>query len=136
MNEIELKELMELDAWIHRNLFGAPDRCLHLQITKLRGSLKQCDACGEQFGDTSLAMAYAQTPDFSTDPAAAMEVLKKCAEKCTITVEFGTTAFGATACMVAKLIDHDDGSYVEDFCKTEATLELAICLFAKQLFSQ
>jgi len=70
----------------------------------------------------------------TTDPAAAMEVMKKCAEKCTVTAECDASK---AQWLVAKLEDEWRGyGVVEANCKVAPTLELAICLFAKQLFSQ
>lgn len=71
--------------------------------------------------------------DFTADKAAAMEVLEKCAQKCTVTIE---RSGGVGSWMVARLNLQGDGEYVEDFCKCEKSLPLAICQFAKQLFSK
>lgn len=99
------QELRELDAWIEDFVMGTG------QIRQSRNEL---------------------CPHYSTDSAAAMDVLKKCAEK----IEHSDYAsnwiqiqwFNNLWCLA-------------DFNKfsdptTAETLELSICIFAKQLFSK
>lgn len=61
----------------------------------------------------------------TTNPAAAMDVLKKCIEKesCDIRINFDSRRFYVYS---AKVLTPE----------TATTLELAICLFAKKLFSK
>jgi hypothetical protein len=75
-------------------------------------------------------------PSYTTDPAAAMEVLKKCAEnQHVVTIEYAKNHLGNWQWMVAKLHCYSSG-YSEDFCTCAETLELAICQFARKLFSK
>lgn len=67
------------------------------------------------------------------ESAEAMMLLEKCAEECTVTIERGS---GGGSWMVARLNQHGDGEYVEDFCKCDFSLPVAIANFAKQLFSK
>jgi hypothetical protein len=63
-------------------------------------------------------------PNYTTDPAAAMEVLKKCAEKTKVSI-FNHRAGGWQ-------IESSNGMWFDEI----ETLELAIALFAKNLFSK
>ncbi len=73
--------------------------------------------------------------DYDTNPADAMAVLKKCAEKCTVTVEFtAKNNLGNPQWMVARL-ESTGLKTVEDLCQCQPTLEAAICAFALKLFS-
>lgn len=60
----------------------------------------------------------------AADPAAAMEVLKKCLDEKTIFISHGTTGFWIADC--------DKKSCYQ----TGQTLELTICQFAKKLFTK
>jgi hypothetical protein len=61
------------------------------------------------------------------------ELLKRCAERCTVTIQKSKNQLGDEQFMVARLSEYG-GEYVEDFCKCEPTLELALAQFALQLF--
>lgn len=65
----------ELDARVHRAL-GNDLPCTHDTVRTIAGTLMYCDGCGEEFGETTLAMARAW-PHYSTDIAAAWEVVEK-----------------------------------------------------------
>lgn len=69
----------------------------------------------------------------TVDDADAMAVLRKCAEKCTVTVECGINVNNDWQAMVARL-NQEGKKTVEDFCTCAPTLPLAICLFAKKLY--
>ena len=74
--------------------------------------------------------------DATEDPAAALGVLKRCAEGRTVTVEFTTIDTpGKPQWMVAELVFRG-GEYVEEKCAVATTLETAICAFSKKLFSK
>jgi len=95
-------ELRELDAWIA------------FRVTKETVGLVQI-----RDPDISFLSHY------TTSPAAAMEVLKKCAEK--------VDQISITVCGTWAVCEGDGNN--KDAIEAEAkTLELAICLFAKVLF--
>lgn len=97
------QELRELDEWIEALVMGT---------RKMRESRNEL------------------CPHYTTDPADAMDVLKKCAEKKpTDSSSIRIDRLGTLWAMSATY--HADQIYCE-----ARTLELAICLFAKQLFSQ
>lgn len=68
-------------------------------------------------------------PHYTTSPADALEVLKKCAEKC----EKDCKLIGIRRAEVWTVFARDH--YDRETAEAE-TIELAICLFAKQLFSK
>jgi hypothetical protein len=112
---VNAKELKELDAWIAENLFT---------WTNCR------DGYGDEvrYGGTESEQAVnLPFPHYTTDPVAAMSVLKKCLNR---------TNYFTVGC--------DDGffkieaSYIDGgIVVTQAeTIPLAICLFAKKLFAK
>jgi len=118
-------ELRELDAWIAENVMGlTQDYAIlkygHYYRPEARGytrDINEAWRCNKQIADDeSKAEGCKAVPipfkSYTTDPAAAMDVLKKCIEKDAYTT--GSMIRGAS----------------EGFGK----LELQICLFAKQLF--
>lgn len=99
-------ELRQLDAWIAENVMGFSTLCKRMPDGKISDFI---------IGDGS---RFCPT----IDPAAAMEVLKKCARKSCPLIQHGANEVYYISSMVAK---------------SEApTLELAICLFAKKLFEK
>ena len=106
------QELRELDAWIAFNVM-------------------KWGYSNFYWWNQGVILPITECPRFTTDPAAAMAVLKKCAEKCQHDV--------AIVSPVPKMwkvgyVSWDDETILG---KEEAeTLELAICLFAKALFEQ
>jgi len=65
---------------------------------------------------------------YTTDPAAAMEVLKKCLNKSLIEI----VAIADGSYYISQSFEfHDEPIFIN-----ESTLELGICLFAKKLFSK
>lgn len=69
-------------------------------------------------------------PKYSTDPAAAMDVLKKCFDKTGQIEVFRTQIHPFKFGVVGKWLPSADYE-----CEAE-TLELAICLFAKKIFTK
>lgn len=106
------QELRELDAWIACNLFGAKD-IVWVQLWAEIG----CP--NEPFQNHGAD----EIPYYTTAPAAAMEVMKKCLEK--DSVGFWKKQHGYTV-----------KNHREDCREQAPTLELAICLFAKKLFTK
>lgn len=105
------QEHNELDAWIAEHVFDL-----------------KFDPASENWFDPVHPRRNPKAfelPKFTTDPAVAMEVLKKCALKSGRCLEI--------------LFDSDDKWVVSHDAKIVSgvaeTLELAICLFARQLFS-
>lgn len=107
------KELRELDAWIAEHVMGWVPHCRNSacyvlkaeQHTVMTGT--SCKAFVDEFLPT-------------VRPAKAMEVLKKCADKCaSVEVYKGNHFFE---------VRHDG------MAASSETLELAICRFAQKLF--
>jgi hypothetical protein len=69
------------DALVAIHIFGDAPRCLHEQIRALGGSLRQCSDCGEQFGDTSLLVAWSWPAPFTQSIPEAFSVVEKMREK-------------------------------------------------------
>jgi hypothetical protein len=116
-------ELRELDAWIAENVMGWKRANFlssygkgRFMVSRETGDIMAYDLKGEGFQPT-------------TDPAAAMEVLKKC----------GKTKKNAIEIFCLRPDENRSGkeSYWVNDPKTESeTLELAIALFAKKLFTK
>lgn len=68
---------------------------------------------------------------YTTDPAAALEVLKRCLPNIPLTVEIGVVHFGTEP---SYFINRVDGNVCDRILAP--TLELAICQFAKRLFDR
>lgn len=120
MNDTELREL---DAWIAIHLFG----WIIFPTTK-----EWIDA-GSPTGwtiEVSDQSPHNEIAHYSTNRADAMLVLEKCAKKETVTIE---VSLDGKQFWIARL---DTESRNEDFCKVAETLPLAICRFAKQIFSK
>lgn len=111
---MKTEQLQELDAWIAEHVMGWVKS-------------KECD-----YGwITPVGKMKLETENYTTDPAAAMEVLRKCAFKRDLII----------SCTASEWIISDDlpETEIQDFVtnRVEAgTLELAICLFSKKLFSK
>ena len=104
------QELRELDAWIEINLFGRVD-------VKVEGST---------FGEISWDSDKMPVRQFSTDPAAAMQVLEKCCEKLDAPDKYNPGVSPIVKSVGRFWVGNQNGQ----------TLPLAICLFAKQLFTK
>jgi len=107
MNETEQREL---DAWIAENVMGWD-----------LGESKPGHGW-PWFGEFGFGDEQEKIPHYTTDPAAAMEVLKKCSEETYITTRRHKRCWSMSG---------SNGMTIE-----AETLELAICLFAKKLFSK
>lgn len=108
------KEMRELDAWIHEHVFG---KCL-FDEHRINNAL-----CRKCCMDCSSETHRVKSP--TTDPAAAMEVLRICAKK-DVTIQIRKQDSGEWC--VWDVQSWSDG--------TASTLELAICLYAKKLFTK
>ena len=122
-NGLTDKELRELDAWIWTHVLG------WVPFREEEYPHRNGYALGDDTGEKCLEC---DMPQCSTDPAAAMQVLEKCA------VELGGE--GERACAVEWLPMEEEWRIIEtdtpDGVRAQAkTLPLAICLFAKELFS-
>lgn len=112
------EQMREMNRWLAVNLFGK-----HLYEWTYRG----CKHCGN-LGSA----AVHDWPNYSEDPAAAMEVLSKCAERLEEEDNEETVS-------IAK-----DGPYwivektnnLKNLRTEHASRETCICLFAKALFSK
>jgi hypothetical protein len=140
MNDSELREL---DAWIAEHVFGLRFEELQCRSKtpeftgvfvnhhiKQFGSVVKypqglCIGSFRKGGDYTLEL---YSPRFTTDSVASMELLKKCAEIVTVTV-----GVEMNRGIVARI---NDETGHQDYCKCAPTLELSICLFAKQLFTK
>jgi hypothetical protein len=136
------QELRELDAWIAEHVMGYKWFLFHHDESLTRQPyflLSQPSTWQVRHGGTLVEQGPKPTEEkdlgsvykYTTDPAYAMEVLKKCAEKWIVTVELGKDGSGQSYAWVARL-----NLGTEDNFKCAPTLELAICLFAKQLFAK
>lgn len=110
------KQLRELDAWIGLNVMGWT-----------KGDVAPSKWFPDGWKDTWIHPrgGAATLPQFTTNPAAALAVLEKCARRPPSTV----------------ITPKSDGSWIIhasgiDTCLSKGeTLPLAICLFARQIFS-
>jgi hypothetical protein len=129
-------ELRELDAWIAENVMGwelAKDE-YHARMSLSKSYCISSDktVCFGHQGQFSLFKP-------TTNPAAAMELLKKCGEQGILKGEFKLPVSifrrGDLQWVVSE--NCEDAPEHEFYIVVEAeTLELAICLFAKKLFTK
>jgi len=119
MTDIELREL---DAWIGVNVFGK--KAIHAH------SAKPTEGTEDDYFVIEWINASCSLPHYTTDPAAAMQVLEKCFGRMGGTL-IGIARLGSNYCVCVP-------AYAQDFgdVTSAPTLPLAICLFAKQLFSK
>lgn len=121
------KETSELDVWIAEHVMGWK-KC----------KLGQIEAEGQFAAQGSEIFIhdrgnYVKTFHPATDPAAAMMVLEKCAEK--VEQNQGVSIVALPACFQvsrATSVDYEPDDY--SLHSESPTLPLAICLFAKELF--
>lgn len=144
-DEMTESQLRELDAWIAEHVFGykwghfgsVDDKTglpelgwkepIYLLEPERYGVEKSAHELPPQHRckvDGWINKGLPSYPEYTTDPAAAMAVLEKCREKESVTI--GTLN---GKCCVTK------SSWSRLFVESD-TLPLAICLFAKQLFSK
>ena len=110
-------ELRELEVWIGEHIFGG-------EITKTPHLAT--DVYMQTESDRRLMMSPYPVPRYTTDRAAAMEVLEKCCDKIGI-LELGRVKVKPfNFCIRA--------TYVPELDVEAETLPLAICLFAKKLY--
>lgn len=111
------KELRQLDVWIATHLFGwvrTDVKCEPSDNRTIGGFLYSPDGFNMDMNQGSYP------PHYTTDPAAVMPVLEKCVEK------------SHTVCLMRgfRIVNASTS------CDAEASsLPIAICLFAKQLFT-
>ena len=125
-------ELRELDEWLFKTLF----KMTRYKIDKTSDGQDiweslwlppECPPTAPH--DDILEHCHAFVPQFTTDPAAAMQVLEKCAEKVGDSIRYRVNwsrpsgkhgiSCNEVPCVIAA-----------------ATLTLAICLFARELFKE
>lgn len=119
MNDTELREL---DAWIAEHVMG-------WTIFKTTDDWHKAGSPTSRTIQVLDQTPHFDIPKYTTDPAAAMMVLEKCGSENTIAIYFGTDGVWH--------VEHEN-IYEDrvDFQAKAETLPLAICLFAKQLFSK
>lgn len=92
-----------------------------------RNEMKELD---KWVGKNVMGLDYSRF-NSTTDSAAAMAVFKLCSQK--VPVVTRKQEGGQWCVWVAQVCDE---AFDPDLCGTADTLEVAICLFSKQLFSQ
>jgi len=154
MKTLDEKELVELDAWIAEHVFGQaqmfgikkrgywylPDAhgYTNRQSEAWRLTLEEAKKheCPHGGRDERVTVCEIDTPRYSTNPAAAMQVLEKCLEKAGCDVTFFKSTDKLGHYRVFKIADIDLAKTpVVDFVEAQ-TLPLAIALFTKQLYSK
>jgi len=133
-------EMRELDAWIDEHVMGLvqeyavmkggrfyrPRSCGYTDCLTEAGRYSKADAEREIVGGGPMKLIPFPIPHYTTDPAAAMIVLEKCAEKClNLEIDFRKGTWAVGLWRIATPLE-----------ATAETLPLAICLFAKKLFSK
>jgi len=132
MNE---KELRELDAEIAKIVFGWTEWHFDNGHSRHNYLEKLPNARANQFRKRGFIEAWDVInlqPNYSTDPATAMQVLEKCAKKWVGSVRI--KALESTEYFIVSC--YHGGSNVAAFSGEGNALPLAICLFAKKLFSK
>ena len=107
------KEMRELDAWIAGHVMGLKRVTFNTFWNSGLGAW-ECQ------GPTGMQSVH----HYTTDPAAAMKVLEKCAESAQLTICIGKTEGGFKLWLPNRF----------DSAIEAPTLPLAICLFARKLF--
>lgn len=117
------KEKRELDAWIAEHVMGwkRVDQLADLEVDGSNFALNIGTRIPIRWGSPQW-LFFSPT----TDPAAAMLVLVKCYEKLGKSLCVGPSTLGAEVFI---------GGQYEKTNRMAATIELAICLFAQQLFT-
>lgn len=123
--------MRELDAWIAEHVMGYrwykfSDGVFQLEVPgdwqKRHGGIQVDRPTGTEIDATS-------APKYATDPAAAMQVLEKCCKQTAFPISIGVK-FGGWYCGQFKDLAGAASA------TTSSTLPIAICLFAKKLFSK
>lgn len=130
MNE---KELRELDAWIAEHVMGH-------KMTVFDDRPAVCVGVSACFKGEPLDVCK-DVPSYSTDRAAAMQVLERCAENGILNGEFKLPVSifrrGDLKWVVSQNFEDEELESERNCIVVEAdTLPLAICLFAKELFGK
>jgi hypothetical protein len=125
-------ELRRLKRWIILNVMG------WVEWTEEEYPYRSGFSEGDEFGDKCLED---DMPDYPTDPGAALEVLKRCAEAMPNAI-IGIGSPMGKADVISTLPKSKQGWVVgaigfkpSNFDVEAETLELAICRFAKRLFT-
>lgn len=145
------KELRELDTWIHRHIFEAD---LHVGIKKrgfwYRPDAKEYTSDQDEAGrytraeakeheylhDDPVTIHEFEPKRYSANPAAAMELLKKCCKKAEEIEPSAFVSVGSFHQVFQVIMIYHNGETTKYNREAQApTLELAICLFAKKLFT-
>lgn len=141
MKTLTEKELRELDAWIAEHSKEYPDYHIELNVFCLRLLGWKLIRPRSKFGPVLEGVLhggeiYFSCPFVTRENDSAMQVLQKCAEKLFDSCE------GTNIC-ISKSVDGwivDEITTGQDYgtliASTAETLPLAICLFAKQIFSK
>lgn len=126
MMKMNDRELRELDAWVAEHVMGWTD----LELYQPPSEFMEEQQPPFFRGMNKMCLLWQSIPNCSTDPAAAMQVLEKCTKNC------------SKDCKTISVRENGEGymvfardSYYREVAEAE-TLPLAICLFAKQLFSK
>jgi hypothetical protein len=114
--------MRDLDAWVAERVIG--NRVTGAPSALLVETLYETNDRME-----SLMMPSQRLKNYTTDPAAAMQVLEKCHEQCCVETGLFENISGSKRGHFARSVYKDVESEAE-------TLSLAICHFAKQLFSK
>lgn len=136
----------ELDAWIAEHVFGyrwvhfgycdkeglpkiGPSETIYLIEPQRVERDQTCTPFPRDKVDSWLRKGPDSYPEYSTDPAAALEVLKRCAKRCEFAVEILGSSDGSEW-----IIEHANRLSTAHIKVSAPTLELAIARFAMELF--
>lgn len=136
-------EQHELDAWIPKHAKGYPNDHIELNVLCLRilgwKNIRPASKFGPVMEGIFVGGAiYFNCPFIHRDPAAAMDVLKKCVDKLEdmggfLAIEKYSEMDGFQGISVRALFSRSNQNTFSEVAKT---LELAIALFARKLFSK
>lgn len=110
-------DLRELNLWIELHIFGV--------IRKKCPTHLGLECCGR-----------GQIPRYTTDPSDAMEVLRKCLEKSALDKDRPDVRMDRIVNGYSVGLRYYGHEYRGELTQEAPTLELAICLFARALFSK
>lgn len=127
----ETENLRELDCWIAEHLFGAKN----IEWITLHSELGCPTEPFQDFGGGGEVFRY------TTDPASSMLVLEKCAESGVLNGEFKVPVVirrrGDRQFVVSESSEDESEDSERSYIVVEAeTLPLAICKFARKIFSK
>jgi hypothetical protein len=136
MNETELREL---DGWIAEHVLGwkwfryLKERSPEYSERRTLMDKPNRYVRKAKGAEPLAADAFYNIPKSSTDPSAALMVLKRCAKETVFPILTGVKADG-WYCELGVGVLTGGPTDIDDW-KGQKTLELAICLFAKKLFA-